>query len=147
MLLGLTVTLLSIWLVLLIGETVIWSDKFRDVPKITIIRFMWIYAEVLMMCLSALVGIFSLLFMDVFTSVAPYIFVGAVLILVFWSYFKNFKNKFVQILMLSFFVDIIIHCVLKFGLHTSYIYGGHFIFVVPMMLGWLFFGYKNSPKM
>ena len=48
MLLGLTVTLLSIWLVLLIGETVIWSDKFRDVPKITIIRFMWIYAEVLL---------------------------------------------------------------------------------------------------
>jgi hypothetical protein len=85
--------------------------------------------------------------MDVFTSVAPYIFVGAVLVLVFWSYFKNFKNKFVQILMLSFFVDIIIHCVLKFGVHTSYIYGGHFIFVVPMMLGWLFFGYKNSPKM
>lgn len=63
MLLGLTVTLLSIWLVLLIGETVIWSDKFRDVPKITIIRFMWIYAEVFMMCLSALVGIFSLLFL------------------------------------------------------------------------------------
>ncbi|MFN8364349.1 MAG: DUF6080 domain-containing protein [Cloacibacterium normanense] len=31
--------------------------------------------------------------------------------------------------MLSFFVDIIIHCVLKFGLHTSYIYGGHFIFL------------------
>jgi hypothetical protein len=90
---------------------------------------------------------YNALFMDVFTSVAPYIFVGAVLILVFWSYFKNFKNKFVQILMLSFFVDIIIHCVLKFGLHTSYIYGGHFIFVVPMMLGWLFFGYKNSPKM
>ncbi len=71
---------------------------------------------------------YNALFMDVFTSVAPYIFVGAVLVLVFWSYFKNFKNKFVQILMLSFFVDIIIHCVLKFGLHTSYIYGGHFYF-------------------
>ena len=90
---------------------------------------------------------YNAIFMDVFTSVIPYIFVVAVLILVFWSYFKNFKNKFVQILMLSFFVDIIIHCVLKFGLHTSYIYGGHFVFVVPMMLGWLFFGYKNSPKM
>jgi hypothetical protein len=90
---------------------------------------------------------YNALFMDVYSSVVPYIFVAAILILVFWSYFKNFKNKFVQILMLSFFVDIIIHCVLKFGLHTSYIYGGHFIFVVPLMLGWLFFGYKNSPKM
>ena len=90
---------------------------------------------------------YNAIFMDVFSSVIPYLFVAAVLILVFWSYFKNFKNKFVQILMLSFFVDILIHCVLKFGLHTSYIYGGHFIFVVPMMLGWLFFVYKNSPKM
>jgi hypothetical protein len=89
---------------------------------------------------------YNALFMDVFTSVAPYIFVAIVLLLMLWSYFKNFKNKMVQIIMLSFLVDFIIHAILKFGLHTSYIYGGHFIFVVPMMLGWLFYGYKNSPK-
>ena len=70
---------------------------------------------------------YKALFMDVYSSVIPYIFVGAVLVLVFWSYFKNFKNKLVQILMISFLVDIAIHCILKFGLHTSYIYGGHFI--------------------
>ena len=48
--------------------------------------------------------------------------------------------------MISFLVDIVIHAVLKFGLHTSYIYGGHFIFVIPLMIGWLFFSYKDSPK-
>ena len=90
---------------------------------------------------------YKALFMDVYDSVFAYVFVAAVLILIFWSYFKNFKNKLVQILMISFFVDIIIHCVLKFGLHTSYIYGGHFIFVVPLLIGWLFYGYKNSPRM
>ncbi len=90
---------------------------------------------------------YKALFMDVYTSVIPYIFVAAVLILVFWSYFKNFKNKLVQVLMISFLVDIVIHCILKFGLHTSYIYGGHFIFVVPLLIGWLFYSYKNSPKM
>ncbi|UOE41087.1 DUF6080 domain-containing protein [Chryseobacterium suipulveris] len=90
---------------------------------------------------------YKALFMDVYSSAFPYIFVGAVLVLVFWSYFKNFKNKLVQILMISFLVDIAIHCILKFGLHTSYIYGGHFIFVVPLMMGWLFYGYRNSPKM
>lgn len=90
---------------------------------------------------------YKALFMDVYSSVVPYIFVGAVLVLVFWSYFKNFKNKLVQILMISFFVDIAIHCILKFGLHTSYIYGGHFIFVVPMMIGWLFYSYRKSPRM
>ncbi len=90
---------------------------------------------------------YKALFMDVYSSVVPYIFVAAVFTLVFWSYFRNFKNKFVQILMASFLVDVIIHCILKFGLHTSYIYGGHFVFVIPLLLGWLFNSYRNSPKM
>ena len=89
---------------------------------------------------------YKALFMDVYTSWIPYVFVGAVLILVLWSFVKNFKTKFVQILMISLLVDIVIHCILKFGLHTSYIYGGHFIFVVPLLLGWLFYAYKDSPK-
>ncbi len=89
---------------------------------------------------------YKALSMDVYTSLIPYLFVAVVLILVLWSYFKNFKNKLVQVLMISFLVDIIIHCILKFGLHTSYIYGGHFIFVIPLMLGWLFYGYRNSPR-
>ena len=90
---------------------------------------------------------YKALFMDVYDSWIPYIFVAAVILLVSWSYVKNFKNKFVQILMISFLVDIIIHCVLKFGLHTSYIYGGHFVFVVPLLIGWLFHSYRNSPKL
>ncbi|MGV8915877.1 MAG: DUF6080 domain-containing protein [Kaistella sp.] len=89
---------------------------------------------------------FKALFLDVYQSWIPYVFVAMMVLLLGWSYFKNFKNKFVQILMLSFFVDVLIHCVLKFGLHTSYIYGGHFIFVFPLMIGWLFSSYKNSPK-
>lgn len=89
---------------------------------------------------------YKALFMEVYNSWIPYFFVAIVVFFVFWSYFKNFKNKLVQALMISFLVDIIIHCVLKFGLHTSYIYGGHFIFVFPLLIGWLFFAYKNSPK-
>ncbi len=89
---------------------------------------------------------YKALFMEVYTSVIPYIFIGLLMILIFWSYFKNFKNKWVQILMLSFAVDVLIHCVFRFGLHTSYIYGGHFVFVFPLLLGWLFYSVKNSPK-
>lgn len=63
MLLGIIITFLGIWFLLLLGETIIWSDRFRCFPKITLIRFMWIYAEVFMMCLSALVLIFSFLFL------------------------------------------------------------------------------------
>lgn len=86
------------------------------------------------------------LVMDVYSSVVPYIFIGVLLVLIFWSYFKNFKNKLVQVIMISFLVDIVIHCIMKFGLHTSYIYGGHFVFVYPLLLGWLFYSYRQSPK-
>ncbi|MGC4128963.1 MAG: DUF6080 domain-containing protein [Bergeyella sp.] len=87
---------------------------------------------------------FKALFMETYSSWLPYFFVAVIFILVFWSYFKNFRNRFVQILMLSFLVDIVIHCVMKFGLHTSYIYGGHFVFVIPVMLGWLFYAYRKN---
>lgn len=89
---------------------------------------------------------YKALFMDVYASWIPYIFVIAILSLVIWSYIKNFKNKWVQMLMISFLVDFTIHCILKFGLHTSYIYGGHFVFVFPLLIGWLFHAYKKSPK-
>lgn len=89
---------------------------------------------------------FKAIFMETYSSFFQYLFVGIVFGMVFWSYFKNFKNKSVQILMLSFAFDILIHCILRFGLHTSYIYGGHFIFVVPLLLGWLFYTYRNTPK-
>ncbi|WP_294265008.1 DUF6080 domain-containing protein [Chryseobacterium endophyticum] len=84
--------------------------------------------------------------MDVYSSWIPYIFIVVILGMVFWSYFKNFRNNLVQVLMISFIVDIIIHCIMRFGLHTSFIYGGHFVFVYPLLLGWLFYSYKQSPK-
>ena len=90
---------------------------------------------------------YKALFMDVYTSFVPYIFIGLLMVLIFWSYAKNYKNKLVQILMLSFVVDILIHCVFRFGLHTSYIYGGHFVFVFPLLLGWLFYAYRKSRNM
>ena len=89
---------------------------------------------------------YKALFMDVYKSDWPYLFVGILLILVIWSLIKNFKNTYFQILTLSFLVDIIIHCILKFGLNVSYIYGGHFVFVYPLFLGWLFHSYKKQPK-
>ncbi|CAI8843756.1 DUF6080 domain-containing protein [Chryseobacterium sp. IT-36CA2] len=90
---------------------------------------------------------FKGLYMDLYSSLFPYLFIAILLILIIWSYSKNFKNKWVQVIAISFFVDIVIHCVMRFGLHTSYIYGGHFVFVYPLLLGWLFYAYRSSPKM
>lgn len=89
---------------------------------------------------------FKGLLMDVYSSWIPYVFIAILLILLVWSYLKNFKNILVQIIMISFFIDIVIHCIMRFGLHTSYIYGGHFIFVYPLLVGWLFHSYKSFPN-
>ena len=89
---------------------------------------------------------FKGLLMEPYSTTFSYLFVIILLILILWSYLKNFKNKMVQILALSFLFDIIIHCMMRFGLHTSYIYGGHFVFVYPLLLGWLFHGYRSRPK-
>lgn len=85
--------------------------------------------------------------MDVYSSWIPYFFIAALLIMILWSYVKNFRNRLVQVLMISFSIDIIIHCIMRFGLHTSFIYGGHFVFVYPLLLGWLFYSYRQSPRM
>lgn len=89
---------------------------------------------------------FKGIYMELYSSVFSYIFIAILLLLISWSYYKNFKNKWVQILMISFFIDIIIHCLMRFGLHTSYIYGGHFVFVYPLLIGWLFYAYRSSPR-
>ncbi|WP_276730263.1 DUF6080 domain-containing protein [Chryseobacterium carnipullorum] len=89
---------------------------------------------------------FKGLLMEPYSSPFCYAFITVLLALVLWSYYKNFKNKLVQILAVSFLVDIVIHCIMRFGLHTSYIYGGHFVFVYPLLLGWLFSAYKSHPK-
>lgn len=89
---------------------------------------------------------YKALFMDVYSATANYLFVGIVLALLLWSLIKNYRNRFFLILLISFLADVVIHTVLKFGLHTAYIYGGHFAFTVPMMLGWLLHAYrKNRP--
>lgn len=87
---------------------------------------------------------YKALFMDVYTSFVPYLFIGIVLLLIIWSVFKNYKNKLIWILVITFLFDVLVHCVLKFGLHTSYIYGGHFVFVYPLLLGWLFYSYRDK---
>ncbi|MGK6342401.1 DUF6080 domain-containing protein [Chryseobacterium sp. DT-3] len=89
---------------------------------------------------------FKGLLMEPYSSSFCYTFIIVLLALILWSYFKNFKNKFVQIIAISFMFDIVIHCIMRFGLHTSYIYAGHFIFVYPLLLGWLFHAYRSQPK-
>jgi hypothetical protein len=87
---------------------------------------------------------YKALFMDVYSSAVPYIFIALILFMITWSVYRNHKNKLIWILVITFLFDILIHCILKFGLHTSYIYGGHFVFVYPLLLGCLFLSFKQK---
>jgi hypothetical protein len=89
---------------------------------------------------------YNALLLDVYSSWSSYLFVFILLAMILCGYFRNFKNKLAQVLMISFLIDIIIHCILRFGLHTSFIYGGHFVFIYPLLLGWLFYSYRSFPK-
>ena len=89
---------------------------------------------------------YKALFLDVFEGYGSYVVLFFLTVLLVWSVIKNWKEKMVQILILMFSVDIVIHCILKFGLHTAYIYGGHFVFVYPLLLGHLMKRYQINTK-
>ncbi|TWP27304.1 hypothetical protein ETU08_08760 [Apibacter muscae] len=85
-------------------------------------------------------GIYSY-FYDSWTQ---YLCIFAIIIIMLIGIFKNYKSRLIWIPVISFGVDFFLHMILKLGLFESIIYGGHFIFIVPILLGWSF--YRNSSK-
>lgn len=70
-------------------------------------------------------------------QVWQYIFVSALILLLLISIIRNRHNKTVFLIVSLFSVDILIHIILKYGASEPYIYGGHWIYVIPLLLGWL----------
>lgn len=67
--------------------------------------------------------------------------------LIFLSLILNHKRKLVILLIAIWGVDIFIHLIMKFGIYDGYfIYGGHWVYVFPLLLGWLYkaFKYKKA---
>lgn len=67
-----------------------------------------------------------------------YIFIAVLIVLLLISFVKNRNNKLVLLIASLFSVDILIHIILKYGVSEPYIYGGHWIYIVPLLLGWLY---------
>lgn len=65
-------------------------------------------------------------------------FVIMLLITLLVSLLKNYKNKLVILICALLSIDIIIHCALKYGINELFIYAGHWIFAIPLLLGWLY---------
>ena len=60
------------------------------------------------------------------------------LLLLVASAFLNRNNWYVQLLLLYLSVDIFIHFILRYGINEGIIFGGHWMFTVPLLLGWLY---------
>lgn len=50
----------------------------------------------------------------------------------------NRKNKLFLMILAVWGVDLLLHVVIGYGLREGIIYGGHWVYVVPIMLGWLY---------
>jgi hypothetical protein len=66
------------------------------------------------------------------------LFVILILLFSVASLIRNYKNPLVQMVFLLFLVDIVIHCVIRFGIDEPFIYGAHWIYCIPLLLGWLY---------
>lgn len=78
----------------------------------------------------------------VYDSIWYYIPLVVIYGFVLWSIIKNIKNKHVVILILVWGCDILIHLVFKFGMNELYLYAGHWIYVIPLLIAW---GFKSLP--
>lgn len=69
--------------------------------------------------------------------------VGLIFALCAASAWQNRRNKYVQMLLLFLSVDFFAHIVLRYGIEEAVIFGGHWLFAVPVLLGW---AYRGLPR-
>jgi len=75
---------------------------------------------------------------DYFEHIWEYIVITSVGLFVITSVILNYKNKYVQILSLYFLCDIVLHLIVKYGIDEAFLYSGHWFYLVPLLLGWLY---------
>lgn len=81
--------------------------------------------------------------MDYYNYWWQYLMIFTITGLIMFSFIKNYKNKYVQILFLILIYNIFIHVIIKYGLDEPFMFGAHWVYIVPLLLGWL---YKSFPK-
>lgn len=64
------------------------------------------------------------------------------LILIVASACLNIRNKYVLLILMYVGIDLIIHFIFRYGMNEAIIFGGHWMFIIPLLIGWL---YKQLP--
>lgn len=67
-----------------------------------------------------------------------YSFVVLIFAFVVAAIIRNYKHKLVKLICGLLLIDVVIHCVLGFGVESYFIYGSHWIYCIPLLLGWLY---------
>lgn len=75
-----------------------------------------------------------------------YLFIIILLIMILISSIKNIKSSPVQMLILFFGFDILLHVIIGFGSGEAFLYGGHWVFLVPLFIGWLYKSITEKEK-
>lgn len=58
----------------------------------------------------------------------------------------NRKNILVKFLFGYIIIDFVIHFIFRYGMNEAIIFGGHWVFLIPIMLGWLYSVIKHIQK-
>lgn len=65
-----------------------------------------------------------------------YLFAVSLFIILMSSAYINRRNKLVQLILLCLLVDVCIHGIIRYGIRDAFIYGGHWVLFVPLLIGW-----------
>ena len=71
----------------------------------------------------------------------------SLLIIFIFSFFINRKNMMVKFLIFYVLMDVIVHFIFCYGLNEAILFGGHWLFVIPMILSWFYSYFKKSYKL
>jgi hypothetical protein len=80
-----------------------------------------------------------------YNTIFPFLVSGILYTLVTIALIVNLKQKPVLLLLAFFLSDVLINLVLGFGsIYESYIYGLHWLFIIPLLIGWLYYKIENK---
>ena len=73
-----------------------------------------------------------------YDSLFPYFLMCSLALLLFVSFFLNRKEPLVILILGYLSIDVFVHCIFRYGMNEGIIFGGNWIYIIPIMLAWLY---------
>lgn len=88
---------------------------------------------------------FHTIILAYYNHVYQYIIITIITVCIVFSIIRGFRNKFIIISLATILLNIFIHVIMKYGLAEPFMYGGHWVYTIPVFMGWLQY-YMKSKK-